>query len=154
MASISASAPARWTGLAPSTPIPKQIHRIVTGPGHQRSRSAPRSGAGWRGEDGVGSDAPPDDVRLAGHTLGSVTEGGAAVVVPRHLEHASVGLHPFDTQAWPERPVRGRQVGHESLHHDLAEHGPLPWREILPVSLETRERLERRHQGSAASASR
>lgn len=32
MASISAPAPARWTGLAPSTRILEQIHPIVTGP--------------------------------------------------------------------------------------------------------------------------
>jgi hypothetical protein len=42
MANIPAPAPARWTGLAPSTPITKQIRRIVTGPWQGTGRSQDR----------------------------------------------------------------------------------------------------------------
>src|SRR6266852_5702829 len=109
-----------------------------------------RSRAGRRGEDGVGSDSPPDDVGLAGHAFGPVAEGGPAVVVPCHLEHAGVGGYPFDPQARPERAVRGHQVGHEGFLDRLAEQRLLMRGEVLPVSLEPRKRLNRRHQASAA----
>jgi hypothetical protein len=72
-----------------------------------RSPFSARYGARRRSEDVVGSDAPPDDVRLPGHAFGSVAEGGAAIVVPGHLEHVRVGLHAFEAQTRPERPFRG-----------------------------------------------
>jgi hypothetical protein len=53
-------------------------------------------------------------VRLAGHAFGSVAEGGAAIVVPGHLEDVRVGLYAFDSQARPEWPVRGQQIRDES----------------------------------------
>ena len=116
------------------------------------------SGVSWpwrRSEDGVGSDPPPDDVRLAGYSFFPVTEGRPTVVIPRHLENTRMGGHPLDAQARSERPVRGRQVGHEGFHDHLAEQGLLLRGEILPVPLETRKRLKRRRQASAApSASR
>jgi hypothetical protein len=110
--------------------------------------------AGRRSEDVMGSNAPPDDVRLAWHAFGSVAEGGAAVVVPGHLEHVRMGFHAFDPQARPERPVRGHQVRHEGVPDHLKERSPLLRLQVLPVFLETRQRLERRHQASAASSSR
>jgi len=97
------------------------------------------------GEDGVGSDPPPDDMRLAGCALFAVAEGRPAIVIPSHLEHARMSSHPLDAQAWPERPVRSRQVRDECLGDHLAEHGLLLPREVLPVPLETRKRLKRRH---------
>src|ERR1039457_5782650 len=43
---------------------------------------------GRRGEDGVGSDAAPDDVGLPSDPFLAVGEGRASVVVPCHLEYA------------------------------------------------------------------
>src|ERR1700685_3817627 len=86
---------------------------------------------GRRSEDAAGPDAPPDDVRLAGHAFGSVAEGGAAIVVPGHREHVRVDFHAFDAQTRPERPVRGRQVRHEGVLDHLAEDAPLLGREVL-----------------------
>src|SRR5580692_12837568 len=110
--------------------------------------------ARWRGEDVVSSDASPDDMRLAGHAFGSVAEGGAAIVVPGHLKYVRAGFHAFDPQTRPERPVRGHEVRHEGVLDHLAEGIPLLGRQAFPVLLETRQRLERRHQASAARASR
>ena len=63
----------------------------------------------------MGSDAPPDNVRLPGYAFGSVAEGGAAIVVPGHLEHVRVSFHAFDAQARPERPIRGQKIRHEGF---------------------------------------
>src|ERR1700689_791802 len=110
--------------------------------------------ARWRGEDVVSSDASPDDMRLAGHAFSSVAEGGAAIVVPGHLKYVRVGFHAFDPQTRAERPVRGHQVRHEGFLDYLAERISLLGCQVLPVLLETRQRLERWHQASAATASR
>src|ERR1700678_1921504 len=77
--------------------------------------------AGWRSEDVTGSDAPPDDVRLPGHALGSIAEGSAPIIVPGHLENVRVGFHAFDAQTRPERPVWGHQIRHEGFLDHLAE---------------------------------
>src|SRR6202453_4157864 len=106
-------------------------------------------GSGWWGEDCAGSDAPPDDVRLSGDSFVAVAEGRASVAVPAHLEYARVGGHALDAEPRPERAVRGGQVRHEGLGDDLAEGGLLLPREVLPVPVEARQRLERGHQPSA-----
>src|SRR5882757_4817210 len=88
--------------------------------------------AGRRREDRVGSDAPPDDVGLAGNSFVTVAECRAPVVVPGHLEHAGVGGNAFDAQPRAEWAVRSGQVGHEGLGHDLAEGRLLLCGEFLP----------------------
>src|SRR6185312_10280228 len=97
-------------------------------------------------EDGVSSDPPPDDVRLARYAFFPVAEGCPAIVIPCHLEHARKSSNPLDPQAWPERPVRSRQVRVDVVHNRSAEQGLLLSREVLPVPLETGKRLKRRHQ--------
>src|SRR5208282_5315907 len=99
--------------------------------------------SGWRGEDCVGSDAPPDDMGLPGDSFLAIAEGRAPVVVPGHLEHTRAGGHALDAEPRAERPVLGSQVRHEVLGDDLAEGGLLLPREVLPVPLEAGQRLER-----------
>ena len=71
------------------------------------------------------SDPPPDDMRLARYAFFPVAKGRPAIVIPCHLEHARMSSHPLDPQAWPERPVRSRQVRDEGLQNHLAEQGLL-----------------------------
>jgi hypothetical protein len=58
----------------------------------------------------VGAYAAPDDERLPGYASGPVAEGRAAVIVPRHLEHARVGGHAFNTQAGSKRAAAATAV--------------------------------------------
>ena len=76
------------------------------------------SGPGRWGEDGVGSYAPPDDVRLAGDAFSPVAEGRPPVAVPCHLEYARVRGHAFHAQARPEGAVRDDEVRDEGFLDD------------------------------------
>ena len=105
--------------------------------------------ARWRREDRAGSDAPPDNMRLAPNPFRAVAKGCAPVVIPCHLGHARMRGHAFHAQPWPERAVSSSQVWHESVHDDFAERRLLPCCEVLPVPFETGQRFERRHQPSA-----
>jgi hypothetical protein len=98
----------------------------------------------------VGSDPPPDDMRLAGYALSAVAEGRPAIVIPRHLEHARMSSYPFDAQDRPERPVRSRQVRDECLGDHPAEQGLLLPREIFQCRSKRGRSLKRRHEESAA----
>ena len=68
---------------------------------HHLAREEPRRVSWTRrwGEDGVGSDPPPDDMRLAGYALFAVARCHCAIVIPGHLEHARMSSHPLDAQA-------------------------------------------------------
>src|SRR5215472_13548273 len=103
----------------------------------------------------MGSDPPPNDVRLTSDPLRTVTECGPPVAVPRHFEDAVVTGHAPHAQSRPERPVRRHQIRYEGIRNHLAKRRLLLGRQLLPVSFEARERLERRHYSSAEpSASR
>ena len=96
------------------------------------------------GEDAVGSDSPSDDVRLTGYPFFPVAEGCPTVVIPCHLEHARVGGHPLDPQAWlvsadpeplgPARRLPGLPYGtgpaglfrRVPLEHDQPSHPAIP----------------------------
>jgi len=103
------------------------------------------SGARGRGEDRVGADATPDDVRLPGNALLAVAEGGPAVRCPGQLEDARMRGDALDPQAGTERPVGGIQVRNDRFLDHLAECVPLLAGEPAPVSLEPGRQLERGH---------
>src|SRR5580704_7200290 len=100
--------------VPPIIPLPMMPTVVMTAPTPEPIGSF-RSRAGRRSEDDLGSDPPPDHVRLAWHAFGPVAKSRAPVVSPGHLEHARVGRHAFDPQARPERAVGGHQIGHEGL---------------------------------------
>jgi hypothetical protein len=50
-------------------------------------------------KDGVGADAPPDDVRLTDMDLIAVFKGRSAVRRPTHLPDPRMSLHPLDAEA-------------------------------------------------------
>src|ERR1700722_10857672 len=108
------------------------------------------SWTGWRSEDSVGADASPNNVRLAGHALVAIAEGGSTVAIPCHIEDARVSGHALYPQSWPERAVWSRKVRYESFRDHLTKGGLLLRCEFLPVSLKAGKDLKRGHQASEA----
>ncbi len=68
----------------------------------------------------MGSNAPPDDVWLAGLDFIAVLEGGAAVVGPTHLPDAGVALNALDAKTWMEALFVFAEIGDE-LSYGVAE---------------------------------
>jgi hypothetical protein len=66
-------------------------------------------------EDGVGSDSPPDDVRLAYMDLIAILKGRTAIRCPTHLPDAGVTLHALDSEARVEALLGLFQIGDELL---------------------------------------
>jgi hypothetical protein len=72
-------------------------------------------GLGLRlGEDRVGSDAAPDDMRFIFHDGFAELERRPAIFGPRHLEHAGGTLHSFHPKTLPEPSATVEIVYEES----------------------------------------
>lgn len=68
----------------------------------------------------MGSDAPPDDVRLAGVDFIAVLEGRAAVIGPGHLPDAGMTLHALYAKPGMEALLVFGEIGDE-LSHRIAK---------------------------------
>ena len=84
----------------------------------------------------MGTDAAPDDVRLASTQRFSERERCSAIVGPRELEDAGMASDALDAQAWAKAPALP-EVNHERVHC-CQEGALLVAREGLEVSVEPR----------------
>lgn len=74
----------------------------------------------------MGTDAPPDDVRLVGVDFIAVLEGRAAVIGPGHLPDSRMPLHALYAKARMKALLALSKISDE-LRHGGAELALLLW---------------------------
>ncbi|HET8813636.1 MAG TPA: hypothetical protein VFM51_01605 [Solirubrobacterales bacterium] len=77
-------------------------------------------------EDRMGSDTPPDNVRLAGLDFLAVLEGRAAIIGPSHLPDSRMPLDPFHAKPGMKTLLIFGEIGDE-LSYRIAEFPLLLW---------------------------
>jgi hypothetical protein len=96
------------------------------------------------GEDGVGADSAPDDVRLACDAGVAVLEGRSSIIGPGHFEDAGCRFHALDPEPVPE-PGGVLEVLDELTDGD-EKRGLLSRRQAVEICAEARQPGEGRQR--------